>query len=352
MKPMKNKGMLLAVILSAGLLCACGNKKTASIDAGMAAVESHDYETALTSFEKAVVDGEDFELAYRGQGIAYMGMADYENAIASFQKALSEASMFPGKLEYDINFYMATAQYKMEDVTGAIETLDSIIDLQDEDQDAYFLRGSAWMKLDEVDKGESDLKKAIELSDSDTEMVIDVYEVLANYGYEEAGTAYLTELLDKHVKDMSEYEKGKTYFYLADYENARNSLETAKNEDKSNDPGIVLMLGQTYEQLGDSEYAAVLYNNYLSESDPNPEIYNQLGLCKLSAEDYQAALDAFQTGLKVEDNQLIQSLSYNEIVAYEHLGDFTTATSLMKKYLAAYPDDAAAAREYTFLQSR
>ena len=208
------------------------------------------------------------------------------------------------------------------------------------------------MSLGEIEKGQKDFKEAISLSGSDTEMVIDVYEVLAGYGYKEEGDAYLNELLKNHLKDMSEYEKGKTYFYLEDYDNARNSLETAKNEDKKKGATIILLLGKTYEKLGDCEYAAVLYENYLSENDAAAEVYHQLGLCKLAAGEYQAALDAFQKGLAIENNPLVQSLAYNQIVAYEYLGDFDTATTLMKQYISKYPDDEEAQREYTFLKSR
>ena len=343
---------VMALFMAGIILTACGGRSGEMTAAGMAAVGEKNYEEALTNFEKAVVKGEDLELAYRGQGIAYMGIADYESAIQSFEKALDQAGMFPSDLEYDINFYLATARYTSGDTTGAIETLDALVDLKDKNEDAYFLRGSAWMKLGEFDKGKADFDKAIELSGTNTEMVIDVYEVLAGYDYVEEGKSYLNQLLADHLKDMTDYEKGKVYFYLEDYENARNSLETAKSSQKKQDATVILFLGRSYEALGDTEYAAGLYSSYLQENDPDAEIYNQLGLCKLEAEDYQAALDAFKAGLAIENNPFVQSLSYNQIVAYEHLGDFDTAKTLMQQYLAAYPDDEDAKRENIFLKSR
>ena len=48
----------------------------------------------------------------------------------------------------------------------------------------------------------------------------------------------------------------------------------------------------------------------------------------------------------------MQVLKFNEIVAYEYLGDFKQATVLMQKYISTYPDDAKAQREYEFLQTR
>ena len=49
---------------------------------------------------------------------------------------------------------------------------------------------------------------------------------------------------------------------------------------------------------------------------------------------------------------MMQTLSFNEIVAYEHLGDFKQAFVLMENYLKNYPDDVQARREYQFLSSR
>ena len=56
--------------------------------------------------------------------------------------------------------------------------------------------------------------------------------------------------------------------------------------------------------------------------------------------------------LESEGNELMQVLKFNEIVAYEYLGDFKQATVLMQKYISTYPDDAKAQREYEFLQTR
>ena len=48
----------------------------------------------------------------------------------------------------------------------------------------------------------------------------------------------------------------------------------------------------------------------------------------------------------------MQSLKFNEIVAYEYLGDFQKAAVLMQSYLLTYPDDKEAKREQEFLQTR
>ena len=47
-----------------------------------------------------------------------------------------------------------------------------------------------------------------------------------------------------------------------------------------------------------------------------------------------------------------ESLSFNEIVAYEYLEDYQKAAVLLKAYLQNYPDDQTAIREQQFLSTR
>ena len=95
-----------------------------------------------------------------------------------------------------------------------------------------------------------------------------------------------------------------------------------------------------------------VYNNYLSKQGPNAEIYNELGLCEMAKKEYQNALAAFQAGKQIEGNSLMQTLCFNEIVAYEYLEDYQQAEVLMNAYLQNYPDDQTAIREQQFLSTR
>ena len=126
----KSSAALLAVLL-AGCLVACG-KKTTNTDAGMEAISAQNYEQARTCFDKAILEGEDLQLAYRGQGLAYMGQTDYESAIESFDRALQNGGMFVSDREVDINYYLATAQYKNGQLSDAIQTLDAIAGVRKE----------------------------------------------------------------------------------------------------------------------------------------------------------------------------------------------------------------------------
>jgi tetratricopeptide (TPR) repeat protein len=147
---------------------------------------------------------------------------------------------------------------------------------------------------------------------------------------------------------LDNFEKGRISFYLADYESARMHLERARDTSYA----AVLYLGKTYEVLGDFNYAVSVYSAYVDAGNDSPEIYNQLGICKFNMGDYEGALSAFLMGMAIEDNNILQTLRFNEIVTYEYLGDFKKAAVLMDGYLQSYPDDEVARRENYFFRSR
>lgn len=349
---LKRNMYLLTVVLGSSiyLLAGCSfNQKTENIDTGMQAVQNLEYETALTSFEQAIAGDEDKQLAYRGQGMAYMGMTMYEEALEAFTSALNQSDGRVRNIEYDINYYMATAYYKLGNLEEAIKIYDAIIALKPKSIDVYYLRGMLLLENGNYESALEDFSAAIALDPKDYGMYIDIYKVMEENGHEQDGKVYLQEALEVGGEALSNYERGRLSFYMKDYEEARNYLEKAR--DVSGVDGVVL-LGKTYEELGDYNYAASVYTNYLTDDPENVELRNQLGLCKLEVGAYEEALTAFQTAAKVENNNMMQTLAFNEIVTYEYLGDFKKATVLMESYLRAYPDDEAAKREYIFLKTR
>ncbi len=344
------KKAMLAVVLAAGLILGgCGSADAnPSVTEGMAAVEALDYQTALQCFEKALAEGEDLRLLYRGQGLAYMGLTQYDKAAEAFEKALGSGNGRIDELDYDINYYLATTYYKLGQTEQGIRTYNAILALKPKDRMAYYLRGSLWLASD-YERAKADFDKAISLGKEDYDLLINIYQSLERHGYREVGQEYLQAALGSEAKSMTDYQKGRMYYYLGDYDNAKNYLESAR---KSAGPEAVLLLGQTYEELGDYNYAISVYSSYLESDSQNARVYNRLGLCRMQMQAYEEALIAFQTGKSIENNDMMQILRFNEIITYEKLGDYKQAASLMGSYLSTYPDDEAAKREYTFLKTR
>ena len=353
---MKKQGLLkyIGIVLAAGVLLAgCGSSdKNAEVEKGMQAIEAMDYETAMNSFSKAEELKENPRLIARGRGIACMGQTDYEKAVEYFLEYMALSDGVVEDMDYDVNFYLAASYQKLKQYEKAIEVYQAILDLRSGDTNAYFLRGNAYLSIGKYEEAKMDFDQVIKRDPYNYHRLIQIYEVLRENGYKEMGDEYLRTALNEKEKKMSNYEKGRILFYLEDYEKAQVSLEEAKAE-KGADAEVYLYLGMAYEATGDYNYAITnVYNAYLSQKDGTAALYNQLGLCYMKQEQYDAALDAFQSAMQIPENDMMQTLKFNEIVAYEYLNEYAQATVLLDHYLKTYPDDEKAKREYEFLSTR
>ena len=341
----------LSTVLFAGImlgLVGCG-AKAEYLTQGMEYIKALDYEEAIVSFEKALAEGEDEKLTYRGMGIAYMGLTDYENAAVNFAAALHKSDGVIEDVDYDINLYLAAAYTKEGRYQEAGEIYDAVLALRPKEKDVLFLRGTNLLRLGNYAQAKEDFDATVAMDDKDYDRLIQIYETLDYYGYKDAGQGYLTDALQKYGSEMGAYNQGRMYYYMHDYEKAYLALEEAKD---ANNPSSYLFLGKAYEATGDYNYASSVYNSYLVNVKQDAAIYNQPGLCEVKKGNYPAALTAFQNGMQLGDKAMMQTLSFNEIVAYEHMGEFTNAYVLMENYLKTYPDDVNAKREYDFLSTR
>ncbi|MCH5259835.1 MAG: tetratricopeptide repeat protein [Lachnospiraceae bacterium] len=341
---------VLALMLAGTVLGGCSaGEQLNNTQQGMAAIQSLEYEEALDCFKNAQNEGEDEQLLYRGMGLAYMGLTRYEDAIMYLEAALHSGGSKVEDVDFDINYYLATAYYKNGQPQDAISAYDAILALRPREKNAYYLRGCVKLSQNDFDGAQLDFNEAVILDSRDYDQMIRIYMVLEEYGYKDAGMVYLQNALKENEKSISDYDMGRICYYMGDYENARNYLTKLKT---TTDYGAALYLGRTYEALGDYNYASSIYAGYVENDQSKAEIYNQLGLCRMKMEEYESALDAFQAAMNIEDNGMMQTLKFNEIVTYEYMREYKTAAALMSSYLKSYPDDEAAKREYEFLQTR
>lgn len=348
---MKRGYYFAAGLAALTLLCSgcSAQSKNENLSAGMAAIAALEYDNALASFEAARAAGEDERLICRGEGLAYMGKTMYLEAAQALENALSYSNGRVVNLDYDVNYYLATAYYKQGELQKAIDVYSAIVALKPEEADAWYLRGVIYTQQGKLDQAKEDFDKTIQLNSTNYDRLIDIYGVLAEGEYKETGQEYLQTAMDTGTKNMTNFEKGRICYYLEDYENARTYLEKARDDSGYE---AVLFLGRTYETLGDNNYAISVYNNFLESNGPNAQVLNQLGLCKMQTGDYEAALNAFQSAMNIEGNGMMQILKMNEVIAYEQLGQYKKASVLMDSYLQTYPDDEVAQREYIFLKTR
>lgn len=312
-------------------------------------IQNLNYQDALDSLDLAEESGENLRLVERSRGIAYIGLSMYDEAIEAFLKCLSLSDGFPQEIDYDTNYYLAAAYTKAGRYEEALKVYNAILALDKDRDDAYFLRGNVEMNLGMHSEAIGDFDEAVKRRPKDYDMLIDIYEVLSYFDQTDAAKNYLLQALSAEDRQLDAYVMGRMYYYLGDFQKASIALEEAR--DKGGEKSY-LYLGLAYEAIHDYTYAASVYNSYLGKYEGSAQIYNQLGLCELQKKDYVKALNAFQAGKQLNDSAMLQNLSFNEIVAYEKMGEFETAYQLMGEYVRNYPDDEQAKREYQFLSTR
>lgn len=350
-----NKRLLICTLLSAiciGTTGCSGLTAHENADKGMSYLSSHEYDSAIASFEEAIAAGENKHLTYRGLGIAYLELGRYDEAAEALLTSLSSGSGIATDIDFDTNFYLAECYSKLGDYASAIEVYNAITALHPKDKSACYLRGVAFLKNGDHDSATADFDRAIAIAPRDYDMMITIYKALSENGYEEEGLSILQSAIDKNDQFMTNYEKGQISFYLGNNADAQRYLELARNERDTEKAPVVLLLGQTGENQGDYNYAISVYKTYLEEDANHADIYNQLGICQLKMGEYEQAIQSFESGLSLDDPEYNQALFLNKITAYEYYGDYTTALSLMETYLSMYPDDDTAKREYIFLSTR
>lgn len=290
------------------------------------------------------------EEAYRQLGINEMSAGNYEEALSMFQKALDLSPARISDLELDICYYKAAAQYLCGDSEGAIDTYTSLISYNSKNADAYYLRGTVSLASSDTEAALTDFKSSLKYDKKNASRYNMIAERLISVGLTEDADTILTEATELKGSSLSDTrELGVSYLLLGEYDTAETYLSKAK---EGGDTEAIYELARLYEAIGDTEQASAMYLAYAEASGDSTEVLNDLGQDKLAHGEYEKALSFFQTALQNESADNRQELLRGEIASLEYLSDFSGAREKMESYLAEYPDDESAQREYEFLKSR
>lgn len=290
------------------------------------------------------------EDAYRQIGINCIESNDYEGAISAFDSALSQKIGKIGAEEIDICFYKAAAQYASGDTEGAIATYQALIEYDEENSNAYYLRGVLYLIQGDTAAAQADFSSAVTNQETDYELYLNIYQQLTAAGLTTEAQTYLdTALAIKGNSANDHLWKGRIYQTLGQNDTAVTELLAAV-EKKSIEAN--LYLAQVYEAQGDTDSASKYYQAYIDSGIADSEAMNALGKVEMSQENYAEAAEYFESGLAMDEVTNEQELLQNLVIAYENNRDFASAKKTMETYLSKYPDDEEAKREYTFLCNR
>ena len=296
------------------------------------------YEYAREGYLTSVKNKVKLPLSYRGAGIASLRLGDYQDAIQNFASAL--ACEDTGKaLAKDILAYKATAEIKAGSYEDAMADCQTLIKDHDMDADTWFLAGNAALLLDSYEEAASDFGKSFD-ADPTYDRAIRIYGIYLDQDMEADGTTYLEAALKKETKDSESHcDKGRIYYYMeAD-----------------------LLLGMVYLAQNDISNARTMFQNYVEASVGDSDTkdgyspakgYNGLALCDIAEGNYDSALTNISSGITVSDTDDLQSLLFNEVIAYEKKLDFVSALDKAQTYVGMYPDDADGQKEVAFLKTR
>ena len=348
---MRNKKIicLLAAGLGALLLTGCGGENQKTYEQANADLEEANYDYALNEYQACISAGYKLAQSYRGSGIVKLRTGDYQGAIDDLTNALNDEKT--GKSDRkDLLEYRAAAELKAELYDQAMADCQTLAEDYSLNANDYYLTGCVALAMDSYDEASSNFSEAYG-SDSTYEMAIQIYEAYLGQDMEADGTRYLEAALKTEAKTADDYcERGKVYYYMDDYENARTELTTAADKGSTE---ATLILGMVYMAQGDTSNARSFYQQYIDADGDDPaKGYNGLALCDISDGDYDSALQNISQGLGDATSDEMRDLLFNEIVVYEKKLDFSIALSKAQEYVQTFKDDDAAAKELTFLQSR
>lgn len=348
---MRNKKIicLLAAGLGALLLTGCGGENQKTYEQANADLEEANYDYALNEYQACISAGYKLAQSYRGSGIVKLRTGDYQGAIDDLTNALNDEKT--GKSDRkDLLEYRAAAELKAELYDQAMADCQTLAEDYSLNANDYYLTGCVALAMDSYDEASSNFSEAYG-SDSTYEMAIQIYEAYLGQDMEADGTRYLEAELKTEAKTADDYcERGKVYYYMDDYENARTELTTAADKGSTE---ATLILGMVYMAQGDTSNARSFYQQYIDADGDDPaKGYNGLALCDISDGDYDSALQNISQGLGDATSDEMRDLLFNEIVVYEKKLDLSTALSKAQEYVQTFKDDDAAAKELTFLQSR
>lgn len=390
-KNLAKRGFVTVALLFAVMLFAAGcGKADQSYDQGMKLAEEGNYQKAAESFEKAIeANGEkaeyyigygmvlnhlgdykkavkQFEKAYQemdnkisrknnkqlyyGEALAYYGMHKYDKALECCQNALD----IDGQPDIDASVYstMAVVQWASGDAKEAVASLDKLLKNNKKDVKGYLQRGQLYLHMGETEMALKDFSQALQLDKNCYDAYFGMYDAYVASGQVDAARESLDMLTGIQAKSAEQkMQVGRAYQVLGEEDQAISYLEDAQKH-KCVEAEYYLGLVQMAKQ--DYDVAIDFFESYLKDAVvvQIPEVYNQLAGALIETKEYDKAEKYLKEGLALGMSSAYQSLSRNQVILLEKQQKFSEAMKAAKNYLKAYPADGEMSKELEFIKTR
>lgn len=313
------------------------------------------YKKALSQLDRAYMNKDmsiirqNDKRILRAEGIAYYKMQNYKKAIKEFDKAL-EISELP-KLNLDILYYKGSSLRAAGSYQMAIKVYQKILSGNKKNATAYADRALCYRCMGAYRQSLADYNKAISLDTDNYEYYFGKYNLLMEHNDASAAEAVLDQAAKISADtDQDKYNLAKVRYLQGNYDSALTDFGDSLNKG-FREAGYYL--GEIYRSKKDYPKAVYYYDNYIKAGNVSaPDVYNQAAVCLFKTDDYEKAVKYLEKGIAYNDTGTLQVLKKNEIIAYEHLGNFSKANDKLKDYLKSYPDDKDAVREAEFIKTR
>lgn len=288
-------------------------------------------------------------------GNEYLENGQYEEAITEFEQAYSTGSK-DKDLENNKKVYRShgIAYYKMGEYKKAVSMFSYALDIPqpgDINLDILKYKILAEEAMGDYNQAIIDFEAAIAIDLADFELYFGKFFAQKEVGDDEGAMETLETALTLSGKgDEYKLNLSKTYYYMEQYEVAMSGFKELREKL----PEAYYFLGGCYYKKQEYEKAIECFETALEKDMEQDKglIYNQLGNCYLAAGEYEAALGYFKMGQEAENTAWAKPLMYNQIIALEKMEKLDEALEVCEAYLALYPNDEKVIKEKDFLETR
>lgn len=241
----------------------------------------------------------------------------------------------------DNAYARASNLYEEGKIGEALETINRLIRYDSTDAQYLLLRANCYFAMDEYERTINDCYSILRLSPNMPEVYMlrgKVCVVTESYG---GAILFFGKAIqyssDNNILFDAFYHRGKAYYNLGKYHDARASLEAAY-EIRFNNSALLLAMAETWLKLHQPD-KALEFVMFTIETDPdNAEAYAILGRISKARKDFPQAVDAFERYAALEP----VPGAYNELAeAYYMNSSQQDALNTLNKSIALDPKDPA-----------